>query len=177
MREPNFWDDEARYACGVIFATNTDEAFVPEPQALRYLFDRFIDNHFEGTAPQLADTIKAYWRYIGSIAIRIADKRGTTLTPDSVTEVLIRKQRDYGHKNIQRFGRTGLMIRCHDKIARLENLCGVDFEPNNESIDDTLLDVVGYSAIGIMWENQTFLLPLAPPKNLPEMLANGEETR
>ena len=69
------------------------------------------------------------------------------------------------------------MIRTHDKIARLENLCGSDFEPNNESIDDTLLDIIGYSAIGIMWETETFLLPLAPPKNLPELLAREMETR
>ena len=53
-------------------------------------------------------------------------------------------------------------MRCHDKVARLKNLYGSDFEPNNESIEDTLLDIVGYSAIGIMWESGTFLLPLKP---------------
>ena len=74
---------------------------------------------------------------------------------------LVKKQRDYGPENISRFGRQGLLIRCHDKVARLENLLASGKTPENESIHDTYMDIVGYSAIGIMWESRTFLLPLA----------------
>jgi len=52
----------------------------------------------------------------------------------------------------------------HDKVARLENLLSSDDgggKPNNESIEDNLMDVVGYAAIGMMWESRLFLLPLA----------------
>ena len=77
-----------------------------------------------------------------------------------VTDVLVKKQRDYGPENIRRFGRQGILIRMHDKIARLENLLATGATPNNESIADTFLDIIGYSAIGIMWESGTFLLPL-----------------
>jgi hypothetical protein len=52
------------------------------------------------------------------------------------------------------------MVRVHDKIARLENLVGNNTNPNNESIKDNVMDVIGYSAIGIMWESGTFLLSL-----------------
>ena len=53
------------------------------------------------------------------------------------------------------------MVRMHDKVARLENLQrGSVASPNNESIDDNLLDVIGYSIIGLMWEDQTFMIPL-----------------
>jgi hypothetical protein len=52
------------------------------------------------------------------------------------------------------------MVRLHDKVARLENLTSSGKSPNNESIEDTFLDIIGYCAIGIMWEQRNFLLPL-----------------
>lgn len=55
------------------------------------------------------------------------------------------------------------MVRMHDKVARLENLLlqlDGGGKPENETIQDNLLDVVGYATIGIMWESMTFLLPL-----------------
>jgi hypothetical protein len=82
------------------------------------------------------------------------------MTLPEVHETLCRKQHDYGHENIQRFGRAGLMVRVHDKVARLENLIGNNAKPNNESIQDNVMDVIGYSAIGIMLESGTFLLEL-----------------
>jgi hypothetical protein len=85
---------------------------------------------------------------------------GYNLNLQYVHEVLCRKQHDYGHENIQRFGRAGLMVRVHDKVARLENLIGNGSQPNNESIQDNVMDVIGYAAIGIMWESGTFLLNL-----------------
>jgi hypothetical protein len=176
MRQPEFWDDEALNACGFIFA---DPEGYTTLERLRQHYDLFVEMHFDknyiGTKNRQAIIDK--WSHTGSIANTMAESKGLTFTPESIAEVLVRKQRDYGHENIRRFGRQGLMIRGHDKIARLENLSGSDFEPNNESIEDTLLDIIGYSAIGIMWENGTFLLPLAPPKNLPELLARGLETR
>jgi hypothetical protein len=79
---------------------------------------------------------------------------------EQITETLIRKQHDYGHHNISRFGRHGLLVRVHDKIARLKNLMLQSAAPNNESISDTYTDIVGYSAIGIMWERGWFNLEL-----------------
>jgi hypothetical protein len=172
MREQNFWDDEALNACGVIFA---DPALYTTIEGLRVHYDMFVELHFDKNDIGIKNHVAIIdkWAHTGSIANKVAESKELTFTPESVTEVLVRKQRDYGHENIRRFGRQGLMIRTHDKIARLENLCGSDFEPNNESIDDTLLDIIGYSAIGIMWETETFLLPLAPPKKSEELLARG----
>lgn len=73
---------------------------------------------------------------------------------------LVRKQSDYGHHNISRFGRHGLLVRVHDKIARLSNLMTRSNNPKNEPIVDTYTDIVGYSAIGIMWERGWFGLEL-----------------
>lgn len=98
------------------------------------------------------------WHDLGGLAIGRLD------VPDPVahvTSTLVSKQRDYGPENIARFGRMGLLIRTHDKIARLENLLNANREPNNEAIVDTWLDIVGYSAIGVMWERDQFLTPLS----------------
>lgn len=77
-----------------------------------------------------------------------------------VVETLIRKQKDYGPENISRFGLNGIVIRTHDKVARLENLRAKNSDGQNESFDDTLLDIIGYSAVAIMWINNTFLYPM-----------------
>lgn len=179
MRETKFWDDAAVEACGAIFAKHDPFGDIP---SLRRRLDSFIDLYWANFPGELRKKVEQEWISIGAYAIsincdRAIDGTSPSLTVDSVVDVLIKKQRDYGHNNIKRFGREGLMMRCHDKVARLENLCGSDFEPNNESIDDTILDIVGYSAIGIMWERQEFLLPLAPPKILSDLLASGDETR
>ena len=86
------------------------------------------------------------------------------VSDEEITDTLIKKQKDYGPKNISRFGLNGLVIRTHDKIARIENLLskpdGVKNAVENESVYDTLLDIGGYAAIALMWSRGTFLLPL-----------------
>lgn len=79
---------------------------------------------------------------------------------EQIVQTLVRKQMDYGHENISRFGRQGLIVRVHDKIARLNNLLKRKHGPQNESIDDTYLDIVGYASIGMMWERGWFHLEL-----------------
>lgn len=84
---------------------------------------------------------------------------------DYISSTVIKKQHDYGPNNIAKFGLYGIMIRLHDKIARLENLLSSTRSGNNavgdETVFDTLTDVVGYSTVGIMWLNNHFLLPLS----------------
>lgn len=155
------WDTQAKGACSLIFRDHTPGGL----NELRETLDSSIDDFWLNFALNTRPPVVERWRKIGGIAISMNSDMaaaGTSdpLTVDSVVEVLIKKQRDYGHGNIRRFGREGLLMRCHDKVARLENLYGGDFDPNWESIDDTILDIVGYSTIGIMWENGTFLLPL-----------------
>lgn len=74
-------------------------------------------------------------------------------------ELLIEKQRDYGHRNILDFGEYGVLVRANDKIARLKNLLGKK-EPKNESIDDSWRDLANYAIIALMLRKGTFTLPL-----------------
>ena len=80
---------------------------------------------------------------------------------ESIAQTLAEKQHDYGHHNIARFGRQGLLVRIHDKIARLRNLSiRKSGEAKNEPIADTYMDIIGYCAIGMMWERGWFMLDL-----------------
>lgn len=81
---------------------------------------------------------------------------------ESIAKTLAEKQHDYGHHNIARFGRHGLLVRIHDKLARLRNLSiRSSGEAKNEPIADTYMDIIGYCAIGMMWERDWFLLELS----------------
>jgi hypothetical protein len=79
---------------------------------------------------------------------------------NDIAGLVTRKQRDYGSDNIMRFGRLGLLVRVHDKIARLENLAARGTPPNNESISDNYMDVIGYCTVAMMFERGWFTLPL-----------------
>lgn len=95
-----------------------------------------------------------------------------TVALSSVVQTVISKQHDYGHDNILWGGREGIVIRAHDKVARIKNLreraakttSNVFIGPGtplNESIEDSWRDIVGYALIGYMLESGTFELPLA----------------
>jgi hypothetical protein len=156
------WDDAAQKALIRIY-----ENIRKKPRAdltqIRADLDDFIDDSFHAATGY--DKAKVRWAVIGADALELAAQRGEPFGIAEVHATLVRKQRDYGPENIRRFGRQGLMVRMHDKVARLENLLSIDGggKPQNESIRDNLLDVVGYSAIGIMWESMEFLLPLKSP--------------
>ncbi len=111
-------------------------------------------------------------------AIFMIDHSSILIDRYFITDILIRKQKDYGTKNIMMFGLSGIIVRMYDKIARLNNLIQksggnlFDAEQANavhgESIIDTLIDIIGYSTIGLMitepddTHGNKFLTPLTP---------------
>ena len=71
------------------------------------------------------------------------------------------KQLDYGPDNIKpgthlettedrNWSLTGLSFRINDKVTRLVNLLKTKAKPNNESIEDTLMDLSNYAIIGLV---------------------------
>jgi hypothetical protein len=72
--------------------------------------------------------------------------------------LLASKQHDYGHGNITAFGMKGVLVRLSDKVERLINLTTKN--ARNESILDTLRDIVGYCVIALMLHDETFNLDL-----------------
>ena len=76
------------------------------------------------------------------------------------------KQHDYGHMNIQRFGLDGILVRLHDKLARLENLETKHYDASTDALceakEDTIVDIIGYSIIACMYAYGMWMLPLSP---------------
>ena len=72
---------------------------------------------------------------------------------DELLEILVKKQIDYGPYNIWHApgGATnGLMVRMSDKLERLKNLIYKKIEPNNESLEDSFVDMANYAIIALM---------------------------
>ena len=157
------WNTAAAHATERIFNGDKPSGTL---EGLRFLLDHFVDANTSGAleGPQSEEFMA-----LGRIALQLGRRHGYFEGPHAaqrVLDVVIRKQCDYGHHNIARFGRLGLLVRLHDKIARLENLLGTGSAPNHESIEDNILDVIGYSIVGTMWEEETFLLEVVPPHAL-----------
>lgn len=67
--------------------------------------------------------------------------------------ILVTKHADYGPLNIAHApggAMNGLLVRMHDKMARLKNLTYNNATPNYESIEDTLIDLANYAIIGLL---------------------------
>lgn len=67
--------------------------------------------------------------------------------------VLLRKQMDYGPKNISESPGgplNGLRVRMWDKLARINNLVDSGATPENESLEDSFLDLMNYAAIALL---------------------------
>ena len=81
---------------------------------------------------------------------------------EEMLTLFCKKQSDYGSSNIG-MGKNiletdedvhrallGLSVRLNDKIQRLLNLTLSNKEPNNESVEDTLIDISNYGIMGIL---------------------------
>jgi hypothetical protein len=77
----------------------------------------------------------------------------TYVYTDGLAELLIKKQKDYGPKNISDSPGgplNGLRVRMFDKLARINNLVETGVTPENESLRDSFLDIANYAIIAMM---------------------------
>ena len=77
------------------------------------------------------------------------------LVVQQIKELFIKKQGDYGPNNISMGGNIGLakiaiVIRINDKVQRLLNLLKNDSTPNNESIEDSFMDLTNYGIMALI---------------------------
>jgi hypothetical protein len=163
LSAPATWNDASLNASTEIqelassFERNNYKTDVPY---IRHAFEHLSGPFFHDSSDASKELVFSCWKEIGGLSLYYAKRNEFEISLEHLASTLVRKQRDYGHNNISKYGRQGLIIRVHDKIARLENLTQKQSAAANEPIEDTLLDIAGYSAIGMMWESGTFLLPL-----------------
>ena len=72
---------------------------------------------------------------------------------DELYDLMISKHTDYGPTNISKSPGgplNGLRVRMHDKTARINHLIDSGATPENESLRDSFIDLLNYSAIALM---------------------------
>lgn len=76
---------------------------------------------------------------------------------DAAGELLLKKHESYGPGNIGNAPggpENGLRVRMHDKMARMNHILdNPNVDTNDESLTDTLMDLLNYCAIFIMVRN------------------------
>jgi len=71
-----------------------------------------------------------------------------------IADLLKRKNTDYGNSYAilrERFGPISFLVRLHDKINRVEQLTKNEALVKEESVLDTLKDIIGYCTLEILY--------------------------
>lgn len=76
-----------------------------------------------------------------------------------IPDLLLQRQMKYGKKNVSTFMYVGIGIRMHDKLSRLTH-AKKDQDFADETVQDTRMDIVGYTAIAIMLTHGQWELPV-----------------
>lgn len=176
------WEDAAEEAVTSLFDRTFSNGLEEPNQLIRYMRHKIqstLKENGEGDYDYIYMANVAeqsgFWQFMASHAIRILRSTGTTFTAQEMLNILAMKQQDYGPNNIAEFGIVGLLIRVNDKIARLEHITQKTDSFNAaininavaaETLLDTIIDIIGYSAIATMWlakdqlGSRKFLLPM-----------------
>lgn len=74
---------------------------------------------------------------------------------DQLAETLLEKNQAYGDsftKSVDRYGLSVIGVRLSDKYNRIEHLItNHELKENDESLEDTLLDLAGYSILALKY--------------------------
>ena len=143
----------------IIGFTSTEE----RQEFILETFENVVEQVFQNKTPQDEQSINFKWTAIawsGLIGYANETKVSVDEAGMHLLKTVIGKQRMYGHGNISRFGVPGLVIRLNDKLERLKNIQKHDGPVLFEPLNDTWLDICGYSVIAIMWLNGWFMLEL-----------------
>lgn len=72
---------------------------------------------------------------------------------DKLKETLLQKNKAYGAsyaKSVDKYGKTVPLIRLSDKMNRLDSLILGEANSDDESVEDTLLDLAGYAVLELI---------------------------
>lgn len=94
-------------------------------------------------------------------------------------EILVERQKKYGKANIEKFGLKGVVIRENDKLERAVNLLfnGGGERVEDETIEDTFIDMANYPTIGLLLMEDMWKLPLAVPEPTKKFSPIPEKAR
>jgi hypothetical protein len=71
-------------------------------------------------------------------------------------EMFLQKHADYGKGNILSGKELGIAFRINEKAERLKNLLMSGNTPENESVEETFVDIAVYAVIGVLYRREQF---------------------
>ena len=71
--------------------------------------------------------------------------------------LLKKKNQMYGNGNIEKNGIEGVTTRLVDKFERLKVLLSIKQKPQEDTIEDTWQDIIGYGVTGLMLQRGKWL--------------------
>ena len=74
-----------------------------------------------------------------------------------IAELVERKNHDYDNsfdKTMDKYGDTAYFLRIEDMLNRLINLSKKEAKVNDEKVEDTLKDIIGYTLLMIKYKNK-----------------------
>ena len=144
-----------------------EEGYLSVLGAMREEYDSWLMRTYGLTDDDLDMLIVANWFTAFATLVLDAGELHEDIHVDSAESILplmTAKQHDYGHHNIQRFGMEGILVRMHDKLARLENLEMRSYDMKStelcEAKEDTIADLIGYCIIACMYSYGVWMLPM-----------------
>ena len=74
-----------------------------------------------------------------------------------IAQLVEKKNHDYDNsfdKTMEKYGDTAYFLRIEDKLNRLINLSKKEAKVNDEKVEDTLKDIIGYTLLMIKYKNK-----------------------
>ena len=69
---------------------------------------------------------------------------------EELLTTFLKKHKDYGKGNILDMGELGIAFRISEKFNRIKHLLMAGKKPDNESVDDSWIDIGVYAVIAIL---------------------------
>lgn len=70
---------------------------------------------------------------------------------EEMLKTFMKKNRDYGKGNILDTGELGIAFRVNDKLNRIKNLLITKQRPENETMEESWIDIAVYAVIAVMY--------------------------
>ena len=82
-----------------------------------------------------------------------------------LTQMFLKKHKDYGKGNILSIKELGIAFRVSEKVERLKHLLTTKDKPENESLEETWIDIGVYAILAVLFRRQWFQkLEVSKPK-------------
>jgi hypothetical protein len=136
----------------------SDEARLGEPDSFNWEFGP-KNPYTRYTKPNYIDNNSTHQRIAPDVNVPRSFINNVWCVSDEITDILIKKQADYGPHNIGRApggALNGLIVRIHDKVSRILHLTSNNVDPQNESLRDSYIDLANYALIALMVLDSTW---------------------